>query len=167
MNAKTCIVFGIMATLAGCAQHSPDGRLGLPSNPHRGAPRAVLNVSGPVIRGRSHRIEFALLGSPRNPKLQRPVVYRFTLLAEDSFYQELAWANPTVSRYFTWTIPGRFTQQLRGRYLTIHVDVCNLAGYTYSGTPLLTEPFTRDVARLRVMHPVAGGNLGRTPHPVL
>ncbi len=160
MNAS-CIVIGIVATLAGCAGHQGSGRLGLPPNPHRGPPRAVLNVRQPVIRGRNHRIEFALLGSPRSPKLQRMVAYRFTILADGEIFQEVSWANPQVTRYFLWVIPAHYTREFVGDYIIVHVDVCNLAGYTYSGTPLLTEPFTQDAVRLHVMHPVAGGNFGK------
>ena len=159
----------LLVVLSGCAGHSGSGVVGLPSNPHRGAPRAVLNVREPVIRGRNHRIEFALLGSPQYANLRAPVAYRFTILADGTFYQEINWTNPQVSRFFAWTIPARYTRELRDDYITVHVAVCNLAGYTYAGTPLLTEPFTRDAVRLRVSHPVAGGQLDQyaAPHPIL
>ena len=97
------------------------------------------------------------------------VAYRFTLLHAGGFYQEVTFANPRISRYYVWMIPARYTRDLKGDYITIHVEVCNFAGYTYSGRPVLTEPFTRDAVRLRVSHPVAGGQLDRTeaPYPVL
>jgi hypothetical protein len=97
------------------------------------------------------------------------VAYRFSILDGDEIYTEVSWANPQVTRYHSWTIPGRYTQDLTSDHITLHVEVCNLAGYTYSGTPILTEPFARDAVRLKVMHPVAGGNLERqkTPHPAL
>lgn len=171
MNAAPCIILAIVATLSGCTGHRNTGIVGLPPNPHRGAPRAVLNVSQPIIRGRNHLIEFALLGSPRHSELQAPVAYQFTLLIPTKIlHQEIAWVNPRVSRFFVWVIPGHYTLGLRSDYLTIHVEVSNLAGYTYSGVPLLTKPFARAVVRLRLSHPVAGGQVGQhfeTPYFVL
>ena len=170
VNGLSCIVIAVVAALSGCAGHHDAGVVGLPPNPHRGAPRALLNVSQPVIRGRNHRVEFALLGSPRSPKLQASVAYRFILLADGEIYREISWANPRVSRFFVWIIPARATREIRDDYITVHVEVCNLAGYTYSGTPILTEPFTRDAVRLRVSHPIAGGQFEQhleTPYPVL
>lgn len=144
--------------------------MGLPSDPHRGAPRALLSVSQPIIRGRNHRIEFALLGSPRYENLRTLVAYRLSILADGKVFQTLTWANPRISRYFVWTISARYTRNIQNDYIVVHVEVCNLAGYTYSGTPLLTEPFTRAAVSLRVSHPVAGGQFGRhleTSYPVL
>ena len=170
MNGPFHIALALTAALSGCAgQHGL--AMGLPPTPHRGEPRALLNVSQPLIRGRTHLVEFALLGSPRSPKLQVPVAYQFSILARGRIlHQEVAWANPQISRYFVWVIPGSYTYDLQSDYVTVHVEVCNLAGYTYSGTPLLTKPFTRDAVRLRVSHPVAGGQFERhleAPYPIL
>jgi hypothetical protein len=170
VNAPSCVIITIAVVFSGCARPHDNGVMGLPPNPHRGAPRALLNVSQPLIRGRNHQIEFALLGSPHNPKLQATVAYRFSALADGKVFQEISWVNPQVSRYFVWVIPARVTHEIRDNYITIHVEVCNLAGYTYSGTPLLTKPFTQDTVRLRVSHPIAGGQFEQhleTSYPVL
>ncbi len=141
--------------------------MGLPPNPHRGPPRALLNMQKYVVRGQHHRVELALLGSPRYEALRTLVAYRFSLVtSEGILFREVSWVNPTVTRHFVWEIPGRVTLTLPSVTI-IHVEVCNLAGYTYSGTPIISEPFTRTAAPLRVLHTVAGGNLGRTPYPVL
>ena len=161
MNGQYAAIFAFLVLLPNCAGHTVHGVMGLPPNPHQGAPRALLNVRQPLIRGRHHRIEFALLGSPRHESLQNPVAYRFSILADRKVYQKLRWANPQVSRYFVWVISADFSRKIRGTYITVYVEVCRLAGYTYSGTPILTKPFTQDSVKLRVSHPVAGDQFGR------
>ena len=162
-----------LAAIVACAGHHGE-ITPLPTNPHKGAPRAFINARSPIIRGRPYRVEFVLLGNPRSPKLRAPVAYHFTILADGETYREISWADPQVTRFFRWTIPAHYTRDFKDDYVTIHVEVCNLAGYTYAGTPLMTKPFTRDAVRLRVMHPVAGGKnfeerhrFPKTPHPAL
>ena len=170
MNAAPCIALAVMAALSGCVRPHSIGVVGLPPNPHRGSPRALLNVSQPIIRGRNHRIELALLGSPRYESLRTQVAYRIAVLADGKVFRTISWANPKISRFFTWTISARYTRNIQSDYITVHVEVCNLAGYTYSGTPLLTEPFTRAAVVLRVSYPVAGGQFDQhheAPYPVL
>ncbi|KKM19397.1 hypothetical protein LCGC14_1656100 [marine sediment metagenome] len=170
MNGPFCIILAIVAALSGCAGHSGSRVMDLPPNPHRGAPRALLNVLQPITRGRHHRIEFALLGAPRYESLRNLIAYRFSILVDGKIFQRIDWVNPRISRYFVWVIPGNFTRKIRNNHITVYVEVCNLAGYTYSGTPLLTEPFTRTSVQLHVSHPVAGGQFGKhfeTSYPVL
>lgn len=169
VNDQFAAIFALLVLLSSCAGQTGPGVMGLPPNPHRGAPRALLHVLQPLIRGQHHRIEFALLGSPRYESLRNPVAYRFSVLANWKIYQEISLVNPQVSRYFVWVIPARVTREIRNDYITVRVEVCRLARYTYSGTPLLSEPFTQHTIRVLVSHPVAGGQFGysETPYFVL
>ncbi len=163
MNGRAYFITSLIAVLTGCAS----GWVDLPPSPHRGPPRAVLHMRGPIVRGAPYTIEFGLLGSPYHKELQHTVVYHLVVWAPGGIYRETTFVNPKVSRYFVWTIPGRYTLKLEGGYILVRVEVSNVAGYTYSGTPLFTKPFTQDVARVPVLHPMAGGQLDETSHPAL
>ena len=161
MNGQFATIFALLVLLPTCAGHTSPGIIDLPPNPYRGAPRALLNVRQPLIRGRHHRIEFALLGSPRYENLRNPVAYQFSILADGTVYREIIRANPQISRFHVWFISADFSRKIRGTHITVYVEVYRLAGYTYSGIPILTKPFTRDSVKLRVSHPVAGGQFER------
>ena len=155
----------LLLSAGACA--SSRGSQSLPSSPHNGPPRAVLIVPKQITRGVAATAKLGILGSPRYESLRGPVAITLSVIDDAGYDQEVAWLNPMIGRLFTWELPAMYTSTFVGAYVTIHVELSSLAGYTYTGKPILTKPFTRVARRIPVRYPVAGGNFGPTPNSAL
>ena len=117
-----------------------------------------------VRRGIPFSIELAIVGARSRSDLRRPIATQLSILDGRSTISVVTWGDPRVGRYFKWVIPAQVTADIRQPYVTIHVAVHHLSGYTLTGKPILTEPFLWAAQVVKVQHPVANSGVRHRIH---
>ncbi len=158
----------IASLAAGCAVSAGAQRAAaLKRGPLSGPPQAILRMSPVMRRAMPYTIELAIVGARSRSDLRRPIAIQLSILDGRSTTSVVTWGDPRVGRYFKWVIPAQVTADIRQPYITIHVAVHHLSGYTLTGKPIFTKPFLWAAQVVKVRHPVAGGDFDQTPNSAL
>ena len=159
------IVAILVAFLAGCASaKGPQIARALERGPLTGPPQPILRVASTMRRGHKFEIELALVGSTRYKELHQPVGVVLSILGTHTSVSTVTWGDPRIFRYFRWVIPALLTQSFNSQ-VTIHVAVYHFAGYTLTGSPVLSDkPFLRTSQIVKVQHPIANSGVRHRIH---
>ncbi len=159
--ANGCIL--LLLTI-GCAGSSGRHAQILRRSPLSGPPQVILRTLPIITRGQAFPIEVALVGGKWRQDLRRPVAMVLTILDGRRATSVVTWGDPRVGRYFKWVVPAQVTAGIRYPYITVHIAVHHLSGYTLRGKPILTESFLWAAKRVKVQHPVANSGVRHRIH---
>ena len=70
------------------------------------------------------------------------------------------WGDARVQRYYRYRFDARFTRELKGHYVIIHLELRPLRGTNIFGQPIVGEVFARQAKAIRIVDSIAGGTLG-------